>query len=633
MYGVINVCDMKFLFNAYFLLCIMRCSNRNVRHCDECGNVVFFIAMVLPVIIGLAVVAVDVASFHAKRAQLQSVADNLTMTSVSYLPNISATRKYIKQEQGKRSDIKVAMALSGDFFNSLLTNMCGHTSTSSAAKVCDRSFVRDSLMSAAMHATSVLPDVERAKRELKNDFMQVVSQVESKEAISSVLAMLETLEWETHGDGQVLMYQSSSAELDGGSIDVALVASFDISFAGYIKSLKDTSFHVTAHASGRNVPSDVMFVVSDSNSFRPPSGNVWGNASDWPASSYFSLVTPPTLLNHDFGEPPVYWPNWVSDWGSNMYQRWATESCYNPVWSEVKYATISLMDIIGSDKASRTGLLFTPGDINGAPYTIARNLTLSGNVDVVGGGSSQISWTGYFDTHSYLSDELCAYISMKSVTEQQRYVLPSAPNGIGLASASNPNCKDLARNTLLNTKHYPHGKLGTVCNESDISLRKGIYWHAVREHGHNVDAVNVKEAMLQAARMLRMGVNSSNATSDIITRRGNLASVATNAIVVISDALPAIPSDINNDNLFGLLAESSKSKFPIKLIILPVISPLLSSVSQDKLRLNLTQYKRIEELQDAPFSVSVIAPEDIGKLAELGVPMITSALRTAVLWQ
>jgi len=106
------------------------------------------------------------------------------------------------------------------------------------------------------------------------------------------------------------------------------------------------------------LPGDYVIILSDSASLRPKPYEPWGNAQQWPASSYVNFSLPPLESNDK--TPPDYSR---ALWGQDDFRRWATQQCFNPIFSPMKLAAAILADNLQKAANNRVTALFSPGAI------------------------------------------------------------------------------------------------------------------------------------------------------------------------------------------------------------------------------------------------------------------------------
>lgn len=307
-------------------------------------------------------------------------------------------------------------------------------------------------------------------------------------------------------------------------------------------------FNLLETASAQFVPRDHVVIVSDAVTLRPPAKHRWGNVGQWPSSKYFRLVANPRTEN--MGPEPVYWPNWSSEWESDTFRSWATQSCYNPVFSRIKSLAVNLVDVLGAGQKDRVGLIFSPGDFSNADFTVAREVSFPS-------AATQVIWSQHFEKESYFSDELCYYMGKYSVSNELRYILKEPAKNYGLALEREAECGELGSVGIWAKEHLPYGRLKD-CYLSEMGPRDAIYFRAARPYPHRDDASNISHAIKHAyAEIL-----SKRSSVEAQKSRGNYAPLATATITVISDALPVA----TDPSLVDLISSSEVTRIKLRLV-------------------------------------------------------------------
>src|SRR5690606_27673995 len=106
------------------------------------------------------------------------------------------------------------------------------------------------------------------------------------------------------------------------------------------------------------VPGDFVIIVSDSASLKPSPFNTWGSSVSWPASEYFNFSLAP-LADIETGEQKYT----STQWQELNFRRWATQQCFNPIFSPIKIGAALLAERLQKIKSNKVGLLFSPGSI------------------------------------------------------------------------------------------------------------------------------------------------------------------------------------------------------------------------------------------------------------------------------
>ncbi|MCB0344150.1 MAG: hypothetical protein KDD66_03500 [Bdellovibrionales bacterium] len=315
-------------------------------------------------------------------------------------------------------------------------------------------------------------------------------------------------------------------------------------------------FNAYASSSASTVPEDVVLIVSDANSLRPPAYNTWGNAIDWPASSYFNLIGQPSYVFDPPNEPPIYWPQWwESDFFTETFRRWATQLCYNAAVTPLKLAAMQITDVLGSGALNRTAVLFTPGDAaGGAGFSLGKALLFADEP------AAATHWSGYYEARSASGNEACVYFADETTTTNQRYALPSPPFAYISPATSLPCSNRIAVSPLGSpVGHQPDPALGRLEDcfvGGGASVQEIIYFHAVRPHPHEANGGNITRAAAFALAALIQGTHVP--TQEALDRRKNLTSKVVRRIVVLTDFLPD-PGDAEFTTLLSELEQAAKA--------------------------------------------------------------------------
>jgi hypothetical protein len=362
--------------------------------------------------------------------------------------------------------------------------------------------------------------------------------------------------------GSSLRVRTSTLDEDvsGFQVRVALEG-VRTSFLDYFLTLftgESAVFSVLQESQARLSPVDAVLIFSDALSMRPgiPPGvpeihqgeATWGDPFDWPASEYFAFVPLPQLRPSPAPEAPVGWPRWwqSDQFNSSEYQRWATQLCYNPVFSPLKFASIMITDTFGASPLNRIGVMASPGDqAGGVGFTSIKRMTFDEDIPV---------WSNFFESSVGNCDEACVMYAADSL----RYRLPPSFSGIPTYS----HCDVVIAHSPFGDPlgHYPNPfqtKLSGCFVGGGATLREVLYYRSVRPNVHEVDALNI-------ARALRTGISSlieeeKRTGEEFRSLRGNLAGVSSRIVFLLSDALPP-SSHAEVTDLLTLVGEDPRLK-------------------------------------------------------------------------
>ena len=378
-------------------------------------------------------------------------------------------------------------------------------------------------------------------------------------------------------------------------IGVRLSASYRSAF---LSLLPDTArqqgslFGAMREAEAELVPTDYAIILPDGPSMRPGADynnasfeQPWGDASDWPASGYFSCATsaPPDWL-------------WSSSWYSTAFRRWMTQSCFNPIFTPLKLAVISLIDALLSMRGNRLALLFTPGDdegrglsflrqihgesvANGIPYYFGQ---IGGFIDPQG-VNRETSWPDYREPNtqsanprnSYFGDHLCLLLSSPDTDYGNRYLIPSLPRFFPRQRRESSDCAspldtlpcgkahaayDLvnsSQNTLLSGCYFSTGAL---------RLREAVYWHAAKPAGITRDAEPQTILALEQAFSDLIDIRHADVVRQDREVRGNFASSSLRRIILFTDRLTELETTDGQNRVRRLLRAAASANSEVIIV-------------------------------------------------------------------
>lgn len=315
-------------------------------------------------------------------------------------------------------------------------------------------------------------------------------------------------------------------------VEVVVQGGVDAAFDFFLEeaSRGGEQFAVREQSVAELVPIDAAIVLADAASLRPPPRSAWGSSAEWPASRYFHFVRAPALINVQVPpeQAPYYWEGWWEEFDSDLYRRWATQSCFNPAFSGLKLAAISLADVLRAARTNRLALLFTPGEDVRRGLSVVRELGFFES-DVP---AAEAAWSGYFEPPTQVSDESCVLFAEPWSSDDPRFVLAAPPSW---ARRTAP-CGERLQATGWGDIFYPLGLVSDCLIEQGLEVRESIYFHAARAVGHEPDGGNILRAVDEA--LLQLTSASQEQLDDAVERRGNLAAKAVRAIYVFSDLVP-----------------------------------------------------------------------------------------------
>jgi len=395
---------------------------------------------------------------------------------------------------------------------------------------------------------------EEAQREADRIVLQVAQQLPYTDLAQASLAQVVSQ------FNQSSFLRGSTLRIDPASVPSSVLPSrVRLRVDGVQNSLIDgffslfnagqlVSFSVSEEASARLVPVDAVLIFSDAVTLRPQvpiglaeiplSSASWGDPLSWPPSEYFSFIPPPRIIPQPNPVAPLAWPRWwLSDQFNNPeYRRWATQLCFNPALSPLKFASMMVVDAISVSSENRVLVLASPGDFPSSAE--------SPGFSVIGDRSftdESSRWSNYTEPSIGNSDEACVfYADTANLGSTSRYAIPLHPT----ASISTSECGAIIETIPFGDSrgHYPNpleSKLSECFrSEGGPRLRESIYYRSVRANVHDLDAQNIARSIRAGfTSLLEQDWEGVNINPDAGSRGGLLGSNS-KIIIVLSDALP-----------------------------------------------------------------------------------------------
>ncbi len=447
---------------------------------------------------------------------------------------------------------------------------------------------------------------ERAQKESDRIALQAAQAlpdtVLAEQLLRSSVSRLKDLSISKNNQGVENIIVTSSGITFGleGKVD----AFFDVFLSA--SGSGQTVFRVEEQASVQLVPEDNILIISDSANLRPLPAQYWGEEAQWPESKYFNFVHAPE--NIDLGETvsdnPAHWNDWWQHWPE--YKRWATQTCYNPAFSPLKFAAVSLSDILSSYGVNRLGAIFTPGDNATRGFSTIRDLRF-----FAGDPQAQAAWASYFERQSYVSDEACVYFADASLSAEERYGLPPAPAFVFLG---NQSCQERINYSGWGDLYYPAGRLAPCFRDQSLSLREAIYFRAARDKTHSPRGENIIAAINEA--FLQLVQADQDQLNTLASARGNISAQSYRKIILLSEQIP----DPQLESFSQALARLSANN--IQLILIPFAHEHLPQEQIDLLD------ERLQALKALGLSkVAVYRADTAEELAEVVIPRVSSFKR------
>ena len=334
------------------------------------------------------------------------------------------------------------------------------------------------------------------------------------------------------------------------AVGVTLRAAFRTRLDFLVRSFTKNAFRVERSSVAQIIPGDFVIIMSDGASLRPQpqpvSGSpgtfelpAWGTAAQWPASQYFSCVSAPVVASAN----SLGW-RWWNDWKKETFQRWATQSCFNPSFTPLKLAAIETSEMVLQSGTNRLAFLLTPGDSSGRGFRAIRHIHDEHDEPALypgqrGGfpedGKIRAQWNGYTDLERLLGDEACMMIAQPEAGLLSRYELPGEAGG----SAS---CSGPLKLPPCGGRHSPAGHLSECYAAEELSLREAIYWDAAKLR---VPGAQTDPDILSSLRQAWNELTDDRTLQSEAKVRGNFAASALRKVYVFSDFLPPVTDEMS----------------------------------------------------------------------------------------
>jgi len=414
------------------------------------------------------------------------------------------------------------------------------------------------------------------------------------------------------------------------SVGVTLSSQYQPRFGLFSAIGSSDTFKIRRSGVAQLVPGDFVLIVADGSTLRPPllplanaaPGNfafpAWGSAADWPASPYFQRVSP---LN--INEPnPLEW-NWAKDWTNPDFQRWATQSCFNPVFTPLKFAAAGISEALMGYGVNRIGFMFTPGEQSNQGFRVLRHVhgqdddaeTYAGQI----GGFPNVErilagWGNYTEFTEFLGDGACVIFSDPLLSISSRYSFPTG---------TQPCSGDaLLANTAENLSGYHHlsDNFSDCYANLGLSLRDAIYWDAAKL---SLPGFSARPNIIASLRQAWTELTDDRTLALEHQKRGNLASNSLRQVLVLTDSLPD-PDDADLQSLLDAFESRN-----IQVTVAAFVHEGLSAADAQELKNAAGGWKTLA--RDHPKVLRAILADDALSLQTQVVPQfLSSALHFAL---
>lgn len=285
----------------------------------------------------------------------------------------------------------------------------------------------------------------------------------------------------------------------------------------FLSSINEELFKVNQYSSIIVRKQDVALVIPDSSSLKPPKYDAWGDSVSWPAASYFDRVSLPCEGEEVFPEfQSICQQNIESD-----FRRWATQNCFNPVYSKLKEVAGQVSEFILSFEQNRLSIIFMPGDLAEPGYFKGRSL---GNLN----DNKSHFWSSYYDKDSQLSDESCIYFSDQNISFRGSYQKPKLNK---LVPSSNLIFQN--KFPILPPVHFHQERINPDYLANDVNFFDLIYYRRARESSINDKSfiISFKSALCE----ITEGCGTFTLTG---LENLNKRDLANKKIIILTDFLP-----------------------------------------------------------------------------------------------
>ena len=446
-------------------------------------------------------------------------------------------------------------------------------------------------------------------------------------------------------------------ELDRGITGAVAKTEYAVTLGPFVSlvSGKNLALSLERRASAEVVPADVALVVANGASLHPalndsrdhPFAPPWSEAmaQGMELPGYFSACALPPVSLADDGR----W-NWPAVWASGEYQRWALESCFNPVFTALKLAAVQIVDTLQANRANRIAVIFSPGNPQSPGAAILRHLRGEAVVDgktyfaghvggfLFTGASPEAHFPLWQDVSTASGAGSCVLLSSPEFGASP-YELRFATSDLR-SRPSDPECPIPVR-----TERSPCGRpfdyfdpagLSNCYFSRSVSLRDAIYWQAAATPTENYSG----EPDLRVAFAQALGEFADVGSREVLREerlvRGNLAYFPQRRVIVLTDSLPVV-----NEELMDLLAsfrgsvERQDPRGGIKVTIVAIAHEKLAKARRAELLASVERLREFAKSHDGADSRSaalqIVVVESTAELVRSVGPMLGTVGKQVVL--
>ena len=434
----------------------------------------------------------------------------------------------------------------------------------------------------------------------------------------------------------------------GLAINLKLQSKFDPYFNVILEPFlknQESLFSINKESTAQIIPTDYVLIMVDGSSMRPgieigatleesKADTPWGNNLSWPASDYFNCATKPIvtaegceITNKKCTGDSAVW-DWWNHWESEAFKRWATQSCFNPVFSKIKTTAINFIDYISATPANRVSVIFTPGNSRGQKFQTIRNLREEQKINGITyyknniGGffkttsiEKEAHWNPNIEGEHFLGDEACVMLAHSSLALNKKYQIPKNLFNSELSSG------EILPFASCGNIHFPYQQLSQEYLNSSLKLREAVYFRSAKL---NLPGKNSKPDILLALQQAwkeLVSIPNKDILKSEVDKRGNLAHFAKRKIILLTDSFPEQTSEL--ENIISNLKLSNT-----KLIVASFNHPGQSIEEQNSLISNLSGLISIDNnLKDQisdDSTVYLFEFNSVENLEEKMLPIVTS---------
>ncbi len=355
-------------------------------------------------------------------------------------------------------------------------------------------------------------------------------------------------------------FLNETSTVRGSVVEVTLSASYMPAFSGLLGHENGGQrFRVTRSATAAIIPTDTVIVFPDGQSLRPgiePDGTLsipWGTPGEWPQSEAFVCYGQASPL-----EDKALIIDWKTSWSSEHLRRWATQACFNPVFSAVKASAIRLSEASKLSGLSRVSVISTPGEKTQNGYAVLRPLTSGPQAGFFAAETgAESAFPMYHERQSGLNDTSCILYSQPPISAIPAYGVPGGVTGEPVNFP--PNGSAFPFNAVLRQDF----------RLQSMTLKQAVYWLPAKLPSDGFAAEpNLTASLDQALQQFLQRDEASLAEESKVRR--NLAELTRRQVIAISDALPELST------LAPVLDRFADAKIDVRLAVFS--HPQLSSL-------------------------------------------------------